>query len=477
MFKWRRRLTKKAKRNCFFPFLYARSFILQTVNNSSCYQSLRTHVLLLFRSQVGIALARVCKQYDMTQGPGPFALEHDERFGTITGSVVRLVTDRRDLEALLSIFQLKHWDKNAEELFRRGHEEEERTAVFYANEREQREGEKVTLLHPRFCRHPKFPFLGCTGDRKVLGKNQGVQLKFRAGAKSSEPVELHKAGCTKGASCECQSRCEYIDQCCLEMMVYGWERNDLAVRSDVGGDYMRIDRTCLDIWLPIAWPILNEFYDKYLRWYWTDDHRPEATASLREALTEFLARPENADRKVDLETKVFRRRPLDFKDIKIAQDMQPSTKRKFEEEDPVEKPLSSDDLPMHLIDRVSFFAGTDVAESLSKNARYWEELGSTKMNLLNFSPGPMWVVSAAKALSGDEGSPKTEAEFVTRLLDSQTDKKMIALALARKVPLPFCVHGRVIQASSAAFLEKCRLTSCACDKKGTSTCPVGSSSS
>jgi hypothetical protein len=436
----------------------------------------------------------------MTQGPGPYPLEQDERFGTITGSVVRDVTDRRDLEALLSIFQLRRKpDAKLQEQFDTGHAEEEPTAVFYIAERKKRENETIVLTHPRFRRHPDLPFLGGTGDREVRDKNAGVQMKFRAGATRNDPVGLHRAGCAKDSKCQCHMRCKEIDQCCLEMLVYDWVRNDLAARSNVDGDYVKIDRSCLDIWLPIAMPILREFYERYLKWYWTDVRTPELTNPLREKLTEYFARPENADRKVDVEARVFARRPQDLLLIKKAREIPPlpapdapaSHKRKADADDdpPKEKEKEKerekedeakvsafppiDRLSAKLIDKISIYAGRDISPALPAEARYWQEVLRDRLGLKresNQMSQPELLAAVGTfflSASSTQAKLKADAHFFTRILEEATPK-MIAMAASGRTPLPFCVHGQTV---IPKFRKDSHVTDCEC-QKGTLAGPL-----
>lgn len=397
----------------------------------------------------------------MTEGPGPFELDHKARFGTITGSVVRSVTDRNDLSALISIFQLPRIrDPAKQAMMDRGHKEEENTAVFYIKEREKRESTEIRLVHPRFRRHALYPFLGASADRQVKDKNEGVQLKFRSGSRSSQPVDIHAKGCDRGASCTCHTRCEYIDQCCLEMWVYDWVRNDLAVRSDVNGDYVRIDRRCCDsLWLPIAWPIIQDFYDKYLKWYWTNDHSPESTDAARKLLREYVDDPKNAALGIDLESRVFSRRPEDFLLIKKSTELENPKgtlvlKRRFEGNgdtpllptDPACRTAASAfyGLSMPLLDLISRYAGADVSVAMPENSRYWKESMRSQLGLSvdqTVEPPDLLALTAMKLL-GIDRERKAGAMLFTRLLE-EASPRAIVMAAEGKQSLPFCVHGEI----------------------------------
>lgn len=367
----------------------------------------------------------------MTEGPLAGALEDDKRFGTITGSVVRLVLDGQEAEALLSIFQVRpEPDAKTRALFLKGHAEEENTAVFYIKERQKREGAPVRLFCPRFRRHPLYPYLGATGDRQLTGKNEGVQLKYRAGAREDREVDLHRVGCNRGAKCECQAVCEYMDQCCLEMFVYDWERNDLAARSAVGGDYVRVDHRSLLRWLPSALPLLRAFYDKYLKWYWTNEHSPRLTRPLRTVL-------EDCKLGIDLDAVIFGRKPRSIADVLAA------------------KALDSRgicDLPLTLARRIGEFAGFQVCLLFPKHSPAWTDAlwevvrsVSPKSCLLRGSTREEALTAAARLHIARcckvKLSPKDEYAFVSRVCMDVSPREMLR-TYTNKNSLSFCFHAK-----------------------------------
>lgn len=366
-----------------------------------------------------------------TEGPGPFPLEDRNRLGTITGSVVKDVLQGRDVEALLSIFQLRgEPDAKTKELFERGHKEEEPTAVFYIKARSQREGKPIRLSHPRFRRHALYPYIGATGDRQLIGKNEGAQMKFRAGARCNDPVRLHQKDCKRQADCVCIYSSVHFDQCCLEMYVYGWDRNDLVVRSAVGGDWMHITRNVLKKWLLSAMPVLYRFYKTYLEWYWTHIRDPRLLEPVRTALSGIVP---------DLDGVLFTRRPASIDAIRISKELKFSAPPTECVNDVLLR------LPAAAVRRIQQCLGHSHALHLilPSNSSFWLEKLKTlaAIKTATDAPASVVLVEAAKAMRGSRPmSARDLYRFVSRV-SQEISARRLCLAFCGR-GLPFCFHGK-----------------------------------
>lgn len=186
---------------------------------------------------------------------------------------------------------------------KRGHEEEEYTAMVYTDERRLNEGlaECPRVRHGRFYRHPKYAWLCATSDRSVEGKQRrGLECKFVAQSeKTLEDVMLHcrpdevesyfsavgksAPTCPGRSVCRCPPPDKFRDQLQLTLRCTGWDMMDLAQRSTMGFDY-------LTVWPDPEWdeafdPKHIEFARMFLWWYWAHVRTEAAMQNFIEVLS------------------------------------------------------------------------------------------------------------------------------------------------------------------------------------------------
>jgi hypothetical protein len=240
-------------------------------------------------------------------------LNWDERFMTITGSFAKY---------LFQMFESENDDDDEVSTFRemtpdqvmicgqtvagiaqvvvteqtpqmaRGHSEEEHTALHYIEDRRLREGDDIRVRHGRFYRHPVYPWLGATTDRSIVfldGKKRlyetGLECKFWAGERKTQPVVLHRTQSSTpwstgeickshGEGCRCRPPQEYRDQLHLTMQCTRWTMIDLAVRSEVGMDYIRVRPE--EQWQKAFHPRHVYLARHFFFWYWSDTRTERA---------------------------------------------------------------------------------------------------------------------------------------------------------------------------------------------------------
>lgn len=136
-----------------------------------------------------------------------------------------------------------------------GHRDEPLAAEWY---RVQRQLSPKDIIMAPFKTSTVLPFLGVTVDRLIESDHGIAEMKYWAGQRNTCKVDL-------------QGHCpyEYMDQCYLQMLCYERSYCDIVVSSSINRDYARLYWS--NDWWKDAVPIIQAFYNKYLRWYWEDD--------------------------------------------------------------------------------------------------------------------------------------------------------------------------------------------------------------
>lgn len=227
---------------------------------------------------------------DIKTPPSTEPLDMKARFGRITGTSIKEILNYNIDAALECIFQLndhKH-EPYTLKMFAAGHLFEPEVIQDYVALRTLRTGQKLSAPEAvPFCRDRELEWLGASPDYRVLDLQYGklgvynlVQCKYWAGLRNTQIVELHGKGCKKDLFCKCPPPAEYRDQIMLEMKTSNLKRNDIAVKSSINTDYVRVIYD--PNWWVVKGPIVKEFYEEYLAWYWEND--PTKTEKLKQRL-------------------------------------------------------------------------------------------------------------------------------------------------------------------------------------------------
>jgi hypothetical protein len=295
----------------------------------------------------------------------PLALDWDEKFGSFSASnaVHLFVRDSRfnsTRKALLNAFQLEdpkdkmppdltpeeqsEWlEKEARAQLNkdRGLAEEWPTARKFLVKYDKGIREKHTnvkqirLQQPMPRRCPNRPYMISSADfvvyhteqplRRTIGPKNvqeyyrgtaGVQCKFKS---NGGRVPGHRPSCkwvpSDAKPCGCPLPVEYIDQLQWELHCYEDWYGEFLVIADTHGDLVVyfVGRRA-DWFLTFLVPVVDRYYYRYLRWYWTEDRTVAATQPLRNFFDEVGIDTE-------MQELVFARRPKDVRSIHTLKQM------------------------------------------------------------------------------------------------------------------------------------------------------------